>query len=414
MNRKKRPSHAHGTAVNGDRPLVCVAAPLKDQYSETFIDAHVARLAKLPARVERLYGGYFPTRTGDGGHLLNAFERVAAAVIEKSLRRRATTIRTRALQRHLQRERVAAVLAEYGQTGTCVLAACRRAGVPLVVHFHGSDAFKQRWLESYGKAYPELLQAAAGVIATSREMESQLRTLGAPADRLVYNPCGADTTLFRGGDPGNAPPTFLAVGRFVDKKAPHLTLRAFRAVLRRCPDARLVMAGDGELLPRCRQMVEALGLSHAVELTGPLAQAEVAERMRSARGFVQHSVRTKAGDREGTPVAVLEAGATGIPVVSTRHGGIADVVVHGKTGFLVDEGNVSAMAYYLTMLATDAGVAKKLGAAARRHVRGLYSLERATTTLWEVVEAAIRRKGSPRDSSMPPSSPTAPASTATA
>jgi colanic acid/amylovoran biosynthesis glycosyltransferase len=368
--------------------VVCIAAPLAHQYSETFIDAHAER---LPARVIRVHSGYFPTRTAEGVHLLTMAGRAAASVLDRPFPGAARAIRTRALRRHLRRRRVTAVLAEYGQTGVSVLPACQAADVPLIVHFHGSDAFKQQWLRDYGAAYPHLCATADAVIATSREMEEHLLAMGAPRERLFHSPCGADTTRFSGGNPAHAPPTFVAVGRFVDKKAPHLTLLAFQAALARCPDARLVMIGDGELLEACRHLSVALRIAHAVEFPGPLPPAEIAARLRTARAFVQHSVRTTTGDREGTPVAVLEAGATGLPVVATRHAGIRDAVLDGQTGLLVDEGDVESMARHLITLATDRERAAALGAAGCARVRAQFSLETTTRRLWNIIDGAIRR-----------------------
>jgi glycosyltransferase involved in cell wall biosynthesis len=347
----------------------------------------------LPARVTRLWGGYFPTRIDDNGRLLTRFERGMALVVERGLRQRtgAMAIRTRALRRHLARARVQAVLAEYGPTGVGVAAGCAAARVPLVVHFHGFDAYSAWSLQNFGPDYPRLFRVAAAVIATSREMMERLVSFGAPRERLFVNPCGADTELFDGGAPRDAPPTFVAAGRFVDKKAPQLTLLAFHKVWQACPEARLTMVGDGPLWEACGNLVAGLGMGEVVDFPGVLPQAEVARRMRAARGFVQHSIRARSGDSEGTPVAILEAGATGLPVVSTRHAGIADAVVHGRTGFLVAEGDVEGMAEHWTRLATDADLAAGLGEAARVHVREHFSLQKSLDSLWAIIEGAIRR-----------------------
>jgi colanic acid/amylovoran biosynthesis glycosyltransferase len=365
--------------------VICVVSPEESEYSQTFVRAH---LQELPARVKRLHSGYFPTRLGDGRHLLNPVERALTTLAPARLAR---GVRNRALARYLQRERVAVVLAEFGQTGVHVRAACQAAGVPLVVYFHGSDAFSDRWLAQYRTEYRELLESAAAVIAVSQEMMRHLERLGAPTARLFYNPCGADTTLFAGANPATAPPIFLAVGRFVDKKAPQLVLLAFAAVVEACPEARLTMIGDGPLLEACRQLVGALHISHAVELAGPCSHAEVAARMRLARGLIQHSVRTSYGDAEGTPVAVLEAGAAGLPVVATRHGGIPDVVVDEVTGLLVDEGDVRGMAERVVRLVREPELAATLGRAARQRVREQFALRQSIDTLWSILERTIRR-----------------------
>lgn len=375
-----------GARAEGAESVVCVVAPHLDQYSETFIQAHAR---ELPAQVRRLYGGHLPTRVENGGRLLHVGERALAALVGRGRPEATRKIRERALERYLQRCGAAAVLAEYGPTGVRVLPACRRAGVPLVVHFHGADAYKERWLREYGPLYPSIWRGAGAVIATSREMEARLLGFGAPRERLFYNPCGADTSLFCDANPRSAPPTFLAVGRFVDKKAPYLTLQAFQRLLARCPAAHLTMVGDGPLWERCRALAGALRMAGSVEFTGALSPSAVAGRMRHARGFVQHSIHAPDGDAEGTPVSVLEAGAAGLPVVSTRHAGIGDVVVHGRTGFLTAEGDVDGMAQYWVRLANDPALAAEMGRAAQHHVRARFSLRMSIATLWHIIDSVI-------------------------
>ena len=110
--------------------------------------------------------------------------------------------------------------------------------------------------------------------------------------------------------------------------------------------------------------------------------------MHHARAFVQHSVTAADGDSEGTPVAILEAGAAGLPVVSTRHAGIPEVVVEGKTGLLVDEGRTDEMAQHMLTLANDPGLADELGRNAALHVRRHYTMTRSINRLAHVLEAA--------------------------
>ena len=114
--------------------------------------------------------------------------------------------------------------------------------------------------------------------------------------------------------------------------------------------------------------------------------------MRGVRVFVQHSLVAEDRDSEGTPVAVLEAGATGIPVVCTRHAGIADSVVHAETGYLVDERDVSSMAGYMKELARDPGLASAMGARAREYVSRNHSMDAHLRRLWEIIERAIETK----------------------
>lgn len=136
-------------------------------------------------------------------------------------------------------------------------------------------------------------------------------------------------------------------------------------------------------------MAQALGIIDAVTFTGPLPHSEIAVWMQQARAFVQHSVRTGTGDSEGTPVAVLEAGASGLPVVSTRHAGICDVVVPDQTGFLVEERDIEGMARAMLQLAADAALAGVMGVNACEHIRANFSMERSIARLWHIIEGVM-------------------------
>lgn len=384
------------TSANNQRRsqrVVCVVSPQQHAYSQTFIQAHREH---LPARVANLYVQRYETFAGDNGPLVKPelAGRLTRAILRRSLNVDAQHFQQRALRSFLRRNRVQAVLAEFGPTATLVMDVCNQMNIPLIAHFHGFDAYRRSTLESYGKLYEQLFQTAAAIVAVSHDMQAQLIKLGAPAQKVHYNSCGVDPSVFKDADPLHSPPTFVAAGRFVNKKAPHLTLLAFQRVVQEVPDARLVMIGDGPLWDACNQMARALGLSRAAELPGVLSHVEVARSMQNARAFVQHSLQPQDGDSEGTPVAVLEAGAAGLPVVATRHAGIKDAVIEGKTGLLVDEGDVTGMAEQMVRLARDPQLAANLGNAARDWIRSAFSMQRSIEKLWTIIETAIQRQAS--------------------
>jgi glycosyltransferase involved in cell wall biosynthesis len=351
-------------------------------------------MERLPARTVVLYGTrLFDYRNMDNErHLLSQSlpRRVARGMALRGLKLPESYFEKAALRGFLREKEVHVVLAEYGPTGVAVSEVCKEAGIPLVVHFHGYDAYDERSLEEEGYRYPELFENAAAVIAVSRDMERQLLHLGAKPQSLHYNPYGVDTSLFQHGNPSHTAPLFVAVGRFVDKKAPHLTVLAFKRVVETFPEARLIMIGGGPLWEASKLLCRGLDIAEAVDFPGPRPHVEVASTMRQALAFVQHSLRTSYGDSEGTPVAVLEAGATGLPVVATRHAGIQDIVIDGKTGLLVDEGDVDSMAECMIRLVKDRALAADLGRAARERICAEFSMEKSISHLWSIIEAAIQ------------------------
>lgn len=294
---------------------------------------------------------------------------------------------TGALLSVFRRMRPDVVLAEWGPTAVRVQEACRIERLPLVAHFHGYDASTTSVLEANRSGYARLFEGAAAIVAVSRDMRSRLIALGAREDNTVINPYGVDCDYFEGGSPGSQRPVFVAVGRFVEKKAPQLTILAFSEVLKKTPDAELRMIGDGPLRDSCEDLVRGLGIQDNVLFLGWMEPEGIRAEMRQARCFVQHSLTARNGDCEGLPNTILEAGACGLPVVSTRHAGIPDAVVEGETGFLVDEHDVLGMSQHMSRFALDARLASSIGFQAREHIRANFSVSRSL----EGLESIIRR-----------------------
>ncbi len=361
---------------------ICVVRNGPLTPSETFIRQHVTELpaetvllddwppwAKSASRSERTLLG-------------RAYYRVQRLLFPREYELRITAAYVDLFRRH----RIDVVLAEFGPTGVAVLDACRKLNLPLVVHFHGYDTSERRVLKRYAHGYSLMFKQAAGLIAVSRGMEEKLIEMGASPERVHYNPCGVDCELFHGARPSQAPPQVLTVGRFVEKKGPQLTLMAFADALKAYPAARLRMIGDGPLLNECRRLVGRLAIEHAVTFMGSQPHQVVAEEMRRARLFAQHSIEAASGDMEGTPVAILEAGASGLPVVATYHGGIPDVVTSNQTGLLVKQRDVAGMAGQMLRLLRDPLLAAELGDAARGRVQKHFSSARTIDELWTIIQ----------------------------
>ncbi|MFM8355268.1 MAG: flippase-like domain-containing protein, partial [Gammaproteobacteria bacterium] len=149
-----------------------------------------------------------------------------------------------------------------------------------------------------------------------------------------------------------------------------------------------LMAGSGELLETCKTLARVWKIDDAVSFPGAVEHARVHELFAKACCFAQHSVTPSYGDAEGTPNTILEACAAGLPVVATRHAGIADVVVPEKTGLLVEELDVAGMAGAMLRMLDSAPFCKAFGGRARQHVRTHFSCEQHLTNLRQAVEFA--------------------------
>jgi colanic acid/amylovoran biosynthesis glycosyltransferase len=357
-------------------------APHKDAVSETFIKAHAER---LPFTIIPRYGQGLSLIDASGSTVrLN--EGLFNSIIRRIAPRHGNDFNN-VMAKHLRAIKADAVLAEYGTTGSYLAPACQKANVPLFVHFHGFDASVKDLLEKCRTSYKQMFDIASGIVVVSKAMHEQVLRLGAKPERLYLNTYGVDSLNFSGGKPQNSLPEFLAVGRFVEKKAPFLTILAFSYVVKVVPDAKLTMVGDGPLIGPCKHLANALGISNFVKFLGVQDSEQVRKLMREARAFVQHSLVAETGDSEGTPVGIIEAQMTGLPVVATHHAGIPDVVTDGKTGFLVDEGDAVAMADCMCRLAKSPETAGRMGEAARVHALAHFTIDRHLNNLTQMIVA---------------------------
>jgi glycosyltransferase involved in cell wall biosynthesis len=376
-------------------PRLLVFAPSLRATSETFIRAN---LAGLPMCCTAYCGDEWPI------HRPLQCLYATAIVFSKALTR-LRWVRLASLPAALvawlliRRQRPDAVLAEFGFEAVRVMEACAWSGVPLVVHFRGSDASAQARLGLLRGRYRRLLALAAGVIVKSRPMADTLIALGASPDRLLISPSGANPELFHGSVPDQAPPRLLAVGRFVAKKGPLQTIRAFSELCRTLcsedPQPSLWMVGDGPLLRQAQALVQTLALQERIHFLGVRPQEQVAELMREVRGFVQHSMVAPDGDSEGNPVAVMEAQLSGLPVVATRHAGIPEVVLDGQSGFLVEEGDETAMAQAMAQVLQDPDLAARLGDFGRRRVQEYFTIEHHLQQVSQLLHQVMQHRSEP-------------------
>ena len=371
---------------------VCVVLPYPPSYSETFLQGQVEKLSAAVSYLERfpvnVDVAYSNQESPDQyGKLAQKFK---STVHQYAL----NPVKNLYLRNFFRIHHINVVLAEYGATGVGALEVCKKLQIPLVVHFHGSDAYSSEILDRHQEAYKKMFGYASAIIAVSRHMTEQLISLGAPRKKVIYNPYGVEVAKFNQPCCLKSTLQVIAVGRFVEKKAPYLTILAFKEVLERLPGARLVMVGSGELHDVCRQIIRSLHIEHAVDLKGIVNHDQIAELMRQSAVFVQHSLVPKSGDSEGTPVSILEASASALPVVSTRHAGITDAVIHGKTGFLVDEGDIDGMSQYLYQLLSNPGLADEMGKHARAHIGANFNMEVSIQKLRDILDNSVAGKAS--------------------
>jgi len=339
---------------------LAILSPNRNAYSETFIQHHKL----LPFNVKFYYNGFLPCELEPYGYL--------DVLVEKNLFSK-LSLRERKLRASFKKEKISCVLAEYGMTAAESLPTIRSLGLPLIVHFHGYDASVKSLLDSYIERYIQVFDYAKYIVAVSNKMRDVLIAMGCPTHKIVVSRCGVNETFFNIPLESKKKKQFIAIGRFVEKKAPHLTIAAFLPVLKFYPDSNLVFAGDGPLLEYCKSLVSEQKISN-IEFLGAVSSKRVKELFAESIAFVQHSVTAVNGDSEGTPVSVMEASAAGLPVISTNHGGIPEVVLHGITGLLVNEFDVPQMTLEMLKMLTVPQLAQKMGRGGRKNIKENYKL----------------------------------------
>ncbi|NEV93947.1 glycosyltransferase [Psychroflexus sp. YR1-1] len=359
---------------------IAIFTPDQNPYSETFIQAHKTYLKDSVF----YYYGRKNIQLEGVSRLSTPWERRWLNIKRKIFKKSSSFIQDTIIIKSLQKNQIDVVLAEYGTHAHFILPFIKKAGLPLVVHFHGYDASVTKVVENH-KNYKEVFQYASKVIAVSRKMQEMVLEMGCPEEKLVYNVYGPQPAFV------NVHPTFekkqfIAIGRFTDKKAPYYTILAFKKAVENHPDANLIMAGDGPLLNTCKNLVSYLGIEDQVEFPGIITSYTYQQLLAESLGFVQHSLIAENVDMEGTPLAVLEASAAGIPVVSTIHAGIPDVIINGETGLLCEEHDVEQMAANMLALLVNIELAKKLGQAGKENIAKNFSLERHIDALQDILE----------------------------
>lgn len=274
------------------------------------------------------------------------------------------------------------------------------AGAPVRVHAeHGRSATDPRGVNRKHNLLRRLLAPVIDrFIPVSRDLQQWLtKTVGVSPRKIELIVNGVDDTVFKPVSPKPPLPVdgFASADSFVignvgrvepvkDQAALLEALAALRNLRANAAKARLVIIGNGPLLPALRLRAEALGVADQVWFPG--ARADVANIMRSFDVFVLSS------RAEGMPVTLLEAMATALPIVATEVGGIPEVIQDGVNGFLVPPGEPQRIAQALAAYLDDAVLARRHGEQGRLRVEREFSLVRMVAAYVDIYDRLCREK----------------------
>ena len=374
------------------RPVVALFRSPLFNASETFVPAQATALRDhqpLVAGLERK--GEVPAGLAGRLLVLDRRERLELKLLGDGA----------GLARRLRPFRPVLIHAHFGPDGLLALPAARRLGIPLVTTLHGYDVSRSRaallrsgrpsWIR-YALRRQRLVDSGELFVAVSDAVRRRAIASGYPEERTLTHRIGVDLSRLTRRPPGSGEAaTILHVGRLVEKKGTHLLLRAFARLLRTIPDARLVVIGEGPRRAELERLAGALALGGSVRFLGEQKPEAVAEWMRRSALLAAPSLTAADGDAEGLPIVILEAAASGLPVIGSDHSGIPEAVIDGRTGFLVPEGEVEPLAARIADLIADPALAERLGGEARALVEREFDLARQTAKLERIYDGLTGR-----------------------
>jgi glycosyltransferase involved in cell wall biosynthesis len=237
---------------------------------------------------------------------------------------------------------------------------------------HANDIFSPRQFEI---GLDKLVDTARAIVTETDYAARFLRERFLRcANRVhrIYN--GLDLAEFGRADFSSTPALIIAVGRLIPKKGFGDLIRACGLLAERGKSFRCEIIGEGPLENELRAQIDELCLQNNVVLAGAKPQTKLRRRLAAATVFVLPSVIDPDGGMDNLPTVIMEAMATGLPVVSTNIGGIPEMVVESETGFLVQPGNVPAMADAIDKLIDDHLLGQRLGDTGRQRAQKLFSI----------------------------------------
>lgn len=242
-------------------------------------------------------------------------------------------------------------IAHFGPAGVTA-AKLRELGVirgKIATIFHGIDISSRDVLNHYTPEYQQLFRRGDLMLPISDLWAGRLQKMGCPREKIAVSRMGVDMTRFS-PRPVKAPATpleIISVARLTEKKGLHVAIEACRQLKEQGVAFRYRILGIGPWERRLRTLIEQYQLEDVVEMPGFKPSHEVKAILDDADVFLLPSVTGADGDMEGIPVALMEAMAVGIPVVSTLHSGIPELVEADKSGWLVPENDARALAQRL-------------------------------------------------------------------
>jgi len=261
----------------------------------------------------------------------------------------------------------------------------------LITTFHGYDM--SMFISNHGEdIYKNLFLKGDLFMPISEHWKKKLIEMGCEEGKIIVHRMGIDVEKFEFSERRKTGTIkILSVGRLVEKKGHEYAIKALAKVVNKNgKDIIYRIVGDGPLKDKLRSLAEELGIEDCVEFMGNVEDEELLKLYKESHIFILPSVTASDGDQEGIPVVFMEAQAMGLPVISTYHSGIPEVVIDGKSGFLVPEKDVDALAEKMEFLVEHPELWSEMGGYGREFVEKHYDVRRLNKRLVEIYRNLIK------------------------
>jgi colanic acid/amylovoran biosynthesis glycosyltransferase len=260
-----------------------------------------------------------------------------------------------------------------------------------ITSFHGYD------VNSYPKAagkkvYDHLFKKGDLFTCNTEFTKKRVAELGCNERKIMILPVGLGIEKFRFSERrvlDKESIKILTVGRLIEEKGHRYAIEAISEVVRRYANIEYIIAGDGPLRSELENLVSKLGIENYVKFLGVVDQNEVLKLLQRAHIFILPSVVARSGGTEAQGLVLQEAQAAGLPVVSTLTGGIPEGVLNGKSGFLVPERDVGALAKKIEYLVEHPELWSEMGRCGRKFVEERYDIQKLNQRLVQIYDALI-------------------------
>jgi len=361
--------------------------PTLDQKSETFIHAQIDKFKpKL-----LFHGGWFHNKVNNR-KIVRIRHKIQWFYLSED------EIRIKLIIRILQSENIDIIIIQYFNSILDNYYWLKNLNFPLIVHFHGFDFSCYEYLN-----HPNLfngLNLISGAFSVSNSMSKRIESAGF-SGIIETQPCPPNIQAI---EKFNLKLNSLEkrinvvfLGRFTQKKAPIINVFLIQKIIKLFLELDLndfihfQWIGDGEYFNVCNELINQLNLSKYVTFNRTLENMDALEIMSKSSVFIQNSIQATDGNCEGTPVALLEAGAMGLAVVASKHEGIIDVIEHGFDGYLAEPGDIESLAKHVVDLCKNKELRDLFGSELKKKIYNKYNSDIYYNKLYGLINCSIKQ-----------------------